>query len=141
LIELLCIVEKKMTMPIEQFLKVPAKTWSTHVKLQKLVNMAWDDAKVYWKWIYSYHYKKHGRGAFTIWFDDLEGEWPLMDPWTLMHHMYYFNQEELAKRGCSTAIKYMKQYDPEQSFVLLVAGGIKGREVVPTQISVVDKNE
>ncbi len=128
------------TLPIEEFLKVPTETWSTHIKLTRVVDIATQEAKMFWKYIYNYHYTKHGKGAIVVWFDDLEEDWPLMDGWTLLQYLYYLNKEELLKRSCFGAMKHVDKYDPEQCFVLLVAGGIKGRYIVPTQVITIDKN-
>jgi hypothetical protein len=125
---------------VEEFLKVPIETRSTHIKLARVVDIAMQEAKMFWEFIHDYHYAKHGRGAMTVWFDYLEEEWPLMDGFILIQHLYYFNRKELAKRHCYGAIKHVDMYDPEKCFVLLVAGGIKGRSIVPTQVITIDKD-
>lgn len=128
--------------PLEQLLKVPPETWKTHIALQRIADIVYSDAEVFWK-IACKGYNTKGRGALAIWFNNLKTETNSSLWITAIHlitHLQYYSVTELEEMKCKGTLKHVKTYDPHQFFVLLLGGGIEGRAVVPTQVNVINKN-
>lgn len=127
---------------LEQLLKVPPETWETHMALQRMTEIVYSDAGVFWK-IANKEYKKQGRGALSIWFNNLKTEtnpslW--ISAVDITTHLCYFTAAQLEGMKCKETLKHVKTYEPSQFFVLLTGGGIEGRTVVPTQVNVISKD-